>query len=75
MSKAKLIFKLPDEASEFEHAAKGSDWRAMVQTLDIRIRDVLKHDDKLTIEKREAFQDCRQLIQRGVDEASLKLWD
>ena len=41
MSKAKLIFKLPDEAGEFEHAAKGSDWRAMVQMLDNRLRDSL----------------------------------
>ena len=75
MSKAKLIFKMPDEAGEFEHAAKGSDWRAMVQMLDNRLRDALKYEEDLSVEKRDALNHCRQLIQRGVDEANLKLWD
>ena len=75
MSKAKLIFNLPDEAEEFEHASKGSDWRFMVQQLDSRLRDALKYNDSLSVQERKGIQTARDLIQRGVDEASLKLWD
>lgn len=75
MSKAKLIFNLPDEAEEFEHASKGSDWRFMVQQLDRRLRDALKYNDSLSVQEMKGIQTARDLIQRGVDEASLKLWD
>ena len=75
MSKAKLIFNLPDEAEEFEHASKGSDWRAMVQQLDNRLRDSLKYDEKLSIADRTAIELTRSLIQRGLDENNLQLWD
>ena len=75
MSKAKLIFNLPDEAEEFEHASKGSDWRFMVQQLDRRLRDALKYNDSLSVQEMKGIQTARDLIQRGVDEANLKLWD
>lgn len=75
MSKAKLIFNLPDEAEEFEHASKGSSWRFMVQQLDSRLRDALKYNDSLSVQEMKGIQTARDLIQRGVDEANLKLWD
>ena len=75
MSKAKLIFKLPDEAKEFENASNGSDWRFMVQQLDSRLRDALKYNDSLSVQEMKGIQTARDLIQRGVDEANLKLWD
>lgn len=75
MSKGKLTFKLPEERSEFEHAYNGPKWRAMVQQLDNRLRDELKYNDVLSIERREAYEHARQLIQRGLDENNLQLWD
>ena len=75
MSKGKLTFKLPDEQAEFEHAYNGPKWRAMVQQLDNRLRDSLKYDEKLSIADRTAFELTRQLIQRGLDENNLQLWD
>ena len=75
MSKGKLTFNLPDEQSEFEHAYNGPKWRAMVQQLDNRLRDNLKYDNGLSIERREAYEHARQLIQRGLDENNLQLWD
>ena len=56
MSKAKLIFNLPDEAEEFEHASKGSDWRFMVQCLDSRLRDALKYNDSLSVQEMKGIQ-------------------
>ena len=75
MSKGKLTFKLPDEQAEFEHAYNGPKWRAMVQQLDDRLRDSLKYDEKLSIADRTAIELTRSLIQRGLDENNLQLWD
>ena len=75
MSKVELTFKLPDEQSEFEHAYNGPKWRAMVQQLDNRLRDSLKYDEKLSIADRTAIELTRSLIQRGLDENNLQLWD
>ena len=75
MSKGKLTFKLPDEQAEFEHAYNGPKWRAMVQKLDNRLRDSLKYDEKLSIADRTAIELTRSLIQRGLDENNLQLWD
>ena len=75
MSKGKLTFKLPDEQAEFEHAYNGPKWLAMVQQLDNRLRDSLKYDEKLSIADRTAIELTRSLIQRGLDENNLQLWD
>ena len=75
MSKGKLIFDLPEEAEEFEQAYNGPKWRSMVQQLDNRLRDELKYNERLTIDRREAYEHARQLIQRGLDENNLQLWD
>ena len=75
MSKGKLIFDLPEEQDEFEQAYNGPKWRSMVQQLDNRLRDELKYNDGLSIERREAYEHARQLIQRGLDENNLQLWD
>ena len=75
MSKGKLIFKLPEEADEFEQAYNGPKWRSMVQQLDNRLRDELKYNESLTIDRRESYEHARQMIQRGLDENNLQLWD
>ena len=75
MSRGKLIFKLPEEQDEFEQAYNGPKWRSMVQQLDNRLRDELKYNERLTIDRREAYEHARQLIQRGLDENNLQLWD
>ena len=75
MSEGKLIFKLPEEQDEFEQSYNGPKWRSMVQQLDNRLRDELKYNERLTIDLREAYEHARQLIQRGLDENNLQLWD
>ena len=75
MSKGKLIFDLPEEQDKFEQAYNGPKWRSMVQQLDNRLRDELKYNELLTIDRREAYEHARQLIQRGLDENNLQLWD
>ena len=75
MSKGKLIFDLPEENDEFEQSYNGPKWRSMVQQLDNRLRDELKYNELLTIDRREAYEHARQLIQRGLDENNLQLWD
>jgi len=75
MSKATLKFTLPEEAIELEHSLKGPLWRSMVQQLDNRLRDCLKYDDKMSVPERTAIELARSLLQRGVEENGLTLWD
>ena len=75
MSKGKLIFDLPDEQDEFEQAYNGPKWRSMVQQLDNRLRDELKYNGGISMDRRVAYEEVRQLIQRGLDENNLQLWD
>ena len=42
---ATLTFTLPEEQEEFYLAAKGSEWRIIVEDLDAHLRSRLKHED------------------------------
>lgn len=75
MSKAKLEFELPDDEVEFTAASNGMRWRGMVFDLDTRLRDILKYQNGLSQEKREAFEEARSLLLRGLDENNLTIID
>ena len=75
MSKGKLIFDLPEEQDKFEQAYNEPKWRSMVQQLDNRLRDELKYNGGISMDRRVAYEEVRQLIQRGLDENNLQLWD
>jgi hypothetical protein len=40
-----LTFNLPEEQKEFYLAAKGADWRMVVEDMDAHLRSRLKHED------------------------------
>jgi hypothetical protein len=42
---ATLTFTLPEEQEEFYLAAKGADWRMVVEDLEAYLRSQLKHED------------------------------
>jgi hypothetical protein len=42
---ATLTFTLPEEQEEFYLAAKGSDWRIIVEDMDAHLRSRLRHED------------------------------
>jgi len=42
---ATLTFSLPEEQEEFYLAAKGADWRMVVEDLDAHLRSRLRHED------------------------------
>ena len=42
---ATLAFTLPEEQEEFYLAAKGADWRTIVEGLDAHLRSRLRHED------------------------------
>jgi hypothetical protein len=42
---ATLAFTLPEEQEEFYLAAKGADWRMVVEDMDAHLRSRLKHED------------------------------
>jgi hypothetical protein len=70
---ATLTFQLPDEQEEFCHAAKGADWRIVVEDMDAHLRSRLKHED-LSEDVDKALDEARQRLHEFVAERGLSLW-
>jgi hypothetical protein len=45
MSRALLVFDLPDEADLFDNASHATQWRSVVEELDQYLRDRLKYGE------------------------------
>jgi hypothetical protein len=70
---ATLTFQLPEEQEEFYHAAKGADWRLVVEDMDAHLRARLKHED-LPEDVDAALDAARQHLHALVAERGLSLW-
>ena len=70
---ATLTFTLPEEQEEFYHAAKGADWRLVVDDLDGYLRGRLKHED-LPEDVAAPLDAARQHLYALVAERGLSLW-
>ena len=69
---ATLTFTLPEEQEEFYLAAKGADWRIVVEDLDAHLRSRLKHED-LSEDVDKALDEARQRLHEFVAERGLSL--
>jgi len=69
---ATLTFSLPEEQEEFYHAAKGAEWRIIVEDLDAYLRSRLKHED-LPEDTYVALDGARQHLYALVAERGLSL--
>ena len=67
-----LTFNLPEEQEEFDHAAKGADWRTIVEDLDAHLRSRLKHED-LPGEVYAALEQARTHLYGLLEERGLSL--
>ena len=70
---ATLTFQLPEEQEEFYHAAKGADWRMVLEDLDGYLRGRLKHEE-LTPNEAKALDEVRQKLHEFLQERGLSLW-
>jgi len=70
---ATLTFTLPEEQEEFYLAAKGSDWRIVVEDMDAHLRSKLKYED-LPEDVDAALDAARQHLHALVAERGLSLW-
>jgi hypothetical protein len=70
---ATLTFTLPEEQEEFYLAAKGSDWRIVVEDMDAHLRARLKYED-LPEDVDKALDEARQHLHALVAERGLSLW-
>jgi len=71
---ATLTFTLPEEQEEFYHAAKGAEWRMIVEDLDAHLRSRLKHEDGLSEDAAIALQATRDKLHEFVAERGLSLF-
>jgi uncharacterized protein (DUF1800 family) len=70
---ATLTFQLPEEQEEFYLAAKGADWRIVVEDMDAHLRSKLKYED-LPKDVDAALDAARQHLHALVAERGLSLW-
>jgi len=70
---ATLTFTLPEEQEEFYLAAKGAEWRCVLEDMDAYLRGKLKHED-LPEDADAALDAARQHLHALVAERGLSLW-
>jgi hypothetical protein len=70
---ATLTFQLPEEQEEFYHAAKGADWRCVLEDMDAYLRGRLKHEE-LTPDAAKTLDEARQKLHEFLQERGLSLW-
>jgi hypothetical protein len=70
---ATLTFTLPEEQEEFYHAAKGADWRCVLEDMDAHLRSRLKHED-LPEDVDKALDEARQKLHEFLSERGLSLF-
>jgi uncharacterized protein (DUF1800 family) len=70
---ATLAFTLPEEQQEFYLAAKGAEWRMIVEDLDGYLRGRLKHED-LPEDVAAPLDAARQHLHALVAERGFSLW-
>jgi hypothetical protein len=70
---ATLTFQLPEEQEEFYLAAKGADWRMVLEDMDGYLRGRLKHEE-LTPDEAKALDEMRQKLHEFLSERGLSLF-
>jgi hypothetical protein len=70
---ATLTFTLPEEQEEFYLAAKGADWRCVVEDMSNWLRSKLKYEE-LTPEQDAAYEEARKHLFSILEERGLQLW-
>jgi hypothetical protein len=70
---ATLTFTLPEEQEEFYLAAKGADWRIVVEDMDAHLRARLKYED-LPEDVDKALDAAREKLHEFMAERGLSLW-
>jgi hypothetical protein len=70
---ATLTFSLPEEQEEFYLAAKGAEWRMVLEDIDAHLRSRLKHED-LPEDVDAALDAARQKLHEFLAERGLSLW-
>jgi hypothetical protein len=71
---ATLTFNLPEEQEEFYLAAKGADWRIVVDDMDGYLRGRLKYEEGLHEEADKALDAAQQRFHEFLSERGLSLW-
>ena len=71
---ATLNFQLPEEQEEFYLAAKGADWRLVLEDLDAHLRSRLKYEEGLSKEADKALQATRDKLHEFLQERGLSLF-
>lgn len=67
----KLVFKLPEETSEFKTAQQASAYLAALQELDNHLRGLIKYTDTETIN----VQEMRDKLHEICNDMDIDIWE
>lgn len=70
-----LKFKLPDETAEFRAATQGAELKAILWDVDQYLRAKIKHGYDVPEEKREVYEELRELIRTELTDRNISLDD
>lgn len=69
---SRLIFNLPEEATEFRLACDGARWHSLVFDLDMWLRGLLKHGDRKDV---DTLEQVRKKLHEMAEESNLNIID
>jgi|GEM_PF-2560025 len=73
MSRAILVFDLPDEAETFEAALRGTEWREVVDAVAKHLRDQLKYG-KHSTKTHDALAKAQETLFDEARARELEVW-
>ena len=73
MAKATITFNLPDEQQEFMDAVHASDYKAVIQDLDQKLRSKIRHDESIDNQTELAYQSVRDMLNGLLEEYKVSL--
>lgn len=78
MSKAKLVFELPQEEEEFNHAQHGIDYHIAICAFDDALRNIVKHSYGDTEEDKKIVEHAtwaRERFHEVLKESGVSLYE
>lgn len=72
MPKGTLVFDLPEESVEFKEAQEGPEWKVLTIDILSHLRNEIKYNEKMSDEKKAAYEEVRELIWNSIEERKLK---
>ena len=73
MAKATITFNLPEEQQEFNDAVHASDYKAVLWSLDQKLRSEIKYSEQIDNSTESAYQNVRDMIRGFLEDYGVSI--